>query len=162
MNIDNFMLLLAPSSGAGGTSGGSSVVSLVTFGLLFLVMYTVLIRPQSRRKKQHRQKLEMLALGDKIATIGGIHGTVTHVDQTHVIVKVDDNAKIKFSKEAIATVFPKSNSSQKQQEIAKSKPASPSGTQEISAQKENVSEKKASDTAQKTSASRKRTKSTAN
>ncbi len=162
MNIDNFMLLLAsaPSSGAGNASGGSSIVSLITFGLLFLVMYTVLIRPQSRRKKQHRQQLEMLAVGDKIATIGGMHGTIARVEQAYVIVKVDENAKIKFSKEAIATVFPKSNSSQPQQEKSKSVPSN--GTQKSDSKRRNVSEKKISNNAQKTSIASRAKKNTSN
>ncbi len=167
MNVHDFTLLLAaPPSGAGGASGGSSVVSLVTFGLLFLVMYTVLIRPQSRRKKQHRQQLEMLNPGDKIATIGGIHGTVAHVEQTYVIVKVDDNAKIKFSKEAIGTVFPKSNNSDagqaKQKEAAK--PAADEQKQivESKAAAKPAPKKKTSTTAKtsKTSTTRKKTSAT--
>lgn len=107
MFLETLLFSAAPAGSSGAQGGGSSIVSIATFALLFLVMYFLLIRPQSKRRKEQQLKLSRLQPGDDIVSIGGIHGTIVHVDGAYVIVKVDENTKLKFTKEAVSSVIPK-------------------------------------------------------
>ncbi len=89
---------------AAGSSSGQMVSTLVTFGLVFVVFYFLIIRPQNKKQKEAKKMIEAVKKGDKIITIGGIHGVVHAVKEGTVVVKVDDDSRIEFSKSAIATV----------------------------------------------------------
>ena len=86
-------------------AAGSMVTTFITFGLIILIFYFLIIRPQKKRDKEARAMIEALKKGDKIVTIGGIHGTVITVKENTVVVKVDDNARIEFSKSAVSSVL---------------------------------------------------------
>ena len=83
---------------------GQMVSTLVTFGLVFVVFYFLIIRPQNKKQKDMQKMIAGVKKGDKIVTIGGIHGTVYSVKEGTVVVKVDDDCRIEFSKSAVATV----------------------------------------------------------
>ena len=72
-----------------------------------LIFYFLIIRPQRKRDKEAKEMLAAIKKGDKIVTIGGIRGTVAVVKESTVIVKVDDNTRIEFSKNAISSVLNK-------------------------------------------------------
>lgn len=69
--------------------------------LILVVFYLFLIRPQQSREKQRRKMIEELSKGDKIVTAGGIHGTVTKVDEASLLVEVDQNTKLRIEKNAV-------------------------------------------------------------
>jgi preprotein translocase subunit YajC len=92
----------AAAAGSNPTMG--MLTTLVPIGLLFVVFYFVLIRPQNKKQKETKKMLESLKKGDRIVTIGGIHGQVTSVKENSVIVKVDDACKLEFLRSAIASV----------------------------------------------------------
>ena len=100
MDIINGFLPLLQAEG-----GGQMMSMFVTFGLVFVVMYFLIIRPQSRRQKQAKAMLAALKKGDRVATIGGIRGIIHSIREDAVVIKVDDNTKIEFSKSAVATVL---------------------------------------------------------
>ena len=83
---------------------GQMVSTLVTFGLVFVVFYFLIIRPQNKKQKDMQKMIAGVKKGDKIVTIGGVHGTVYSVKENTVLVKVDDDCRIEFSKSAVATV----------------------------------------------------------
>ena len=95
------------SDGASAGAGGSMVTTLITFGVIILIFYFLIIRPQRKRDKEAKDMLAAIKKGDKIVTIGGIRGTVAVVKESTVIVKVDDNTRIEFSKNAISSVLNK-------------------------------------------------------
>lgn len=95
-------LVLLQAAAANPT--GQMVSTLVTFGLVFVVFYFLIIRPQNKKQKDAQKMIAAVKKGDKIVTIGGIHGTVHAVKEGSVVVKVDDDCKIEFSKSAIASV----------------------------------------------------------
>ena len=99
----NALLALMAADSSASTSG-SMVTTLVTFVLIILIFYFLMIRPQRKRDKEAKAMLDSLKKGDKVVTIGGIHGTVVTVKDTTVVIKVDDSARIEFSKNAISTV----------------------------------------------------------
>jgi len=102
MNAISKGLVLLQTAAANPT--GQMVSTLVTFGLVFVVFYFLIIRPQNKKQKEAKKMIEAVKKGDKIVTIGGVHGTVHAVKEGTVVVKVDDDCKIEFSKSAVATV----------------------------------------------------------
>ena len=100
------LALGAPATAAdGAAAGGSMITTLVTFGVIILIFYFLILRPQRKRDKEAKAMLAAIKKGDKIVTIGGIRGTVAVVKESTVIVKVDDNTRIEFSKNAISSVL---------------------------------------------------------
>lgn len=95
-------LVLLQAAAANPT--GQMISTLVTFGLVFVVFYFLIIRPQNKKQKDMQKMIAGVKKGDKIVTIGGIHGTVQAVKEGTVVVKVDDDCRIEFSKSAVATV----------------------------------------------------------
>lgn len=98
----SFLSLLQAAGGASTT--GSFMSLIVTVVLMIAIFYFFLIRPQSKRQKETEKMFAALKKGDKVVTIGGIHGTVTSTKEKTVVLKVDDNTKIEFSRTAIASV----------------------------------------------------------
>lgn len=95
----------------GAPSGSSMLVPLITMGLVFFIMWLFIIRPQNKKQKETEKMIANLKKGDKVVTIGGIHGVVSSTDEKTIIIKVDDNAKIKFSRSAISAVVVDDNNS---------------------------------------------------
>jgi preprotein translocase subunit YajC len=79
-------------------------MSFLPFVLIIGIFYFLIIRPQNKKQKDTQRMLESIRKGDKVVTIGGIHGTISSVEDKSVVVKVDDNTKIKFLRSAIATI----------------------------------------------------------
>lgn len=83
---------------------------LIPMALIFVMMYFLLIRPQKKRQMDQQRLVSALKTGDRVVTNAGIHGLISNVKETTVIVKVADNVKIEMEKSAVATVL-KSNES---------------------------------------------------
>jgi preprotein translocase subunit YajC len=81
------------------------MTTFVTFGLVILIFYFLIIRPQNKKQKETQKMLGALKKGDKVISIGGIRGTVVSVKDQVVVVKVDDDTKLEFTKSAISTVL---------------------------------------------------------
>ncbi len=96
------LLMGVPEGGSGGS--GQMVTTFVTFGLVILIFYFLIIRPQNKKQKNTKKMLAALKKGDKVVSIGGVHGTVVAVKEQSTVVKVDDNTKLEFSKSAISSV----------------------------------------------------------
>lgn len=98
-------LLQEAPGGAPSASGAAGLLStIVPFLLIIVIFYFFLIRPQNKKQKETEKMIATLKKGDKVVTIGGIHGVVSSTKEKTVIVKVDDNCKVEFSRSAIAGV----------------------------------------------------------
>lgn len=75
---------------------------LIVFAALIGIFYFLVIRPQQQRVKAHQKLISELKTGDKVITIGGIHGTITAIKEDTVILKVADKTEIKFSRDAVS------------------------------------------------------------
>ncbi|MCH7638908.1 MAG: preprotein translocase subunit YajC [Bacteroidetes bacterium] len=76
----------------------------IMMGLIFVVFYFFIIRPQRKREADRKRMISAVRKGDKIITAGGVHATVTKVEDTSVLAQVDDNTKLRFEKSAITSV----------------------------------------------------------
>ena len=104
----NALLTTLGTQGTATTSAsstGSMTTTFITFGLIILIFYFLIIRPQKKRDKETKNMLSSMKKGDKVVSIGGIRGTVVIVKETTVVVKVDDNTRLEFSKNAIAQIL---------------------------------------------------------
>jgi len=93
---------------AQGQKGGG-FESLIFMVIMFVIMWVVLIRPQSKRRKEQQAKVSAMKKGDKVVSIGGIHGEVNAINDSKntVSVKVSDGVFLTFDKNAIGNVISK-------------------------------------------------------
>jgi preprotein translocase subunit YajC len=104
----DFLINSAYAQAAGAASGGPSLISTLALpALLLVVFYFLLIRPQSKRAKEQREMLSKVAVGDEIATTGGILGKVTEVGEQFLSVEISNGVNIKLQKFQVAQVLPK-------------------------------------------------------
>ena len=102
----NFFIQDAYAQAAAPAQGGS-LGFLLMMGLFFVIFYFMLIRPQSKRAKEHRAMLQALAVGDEVVTSGGILGKITEVGDSFVTVEVADGVRLKVQKAQVGALMPK-------------------------------------------------------
>ncbi|MFT4172230.1 MAG: preprotein translocase subunit YajC [Rhodocyclaceae bacterium] len=93
------------AAAADAPAGG--LLSLLPMVLIFVVMYFIMIRPQMKRAKEHKNLLAALAKGDEVITAGGIAGRITQVQDNFVKVAISDGVEVTVQKGSIGTVLPK-------------------------------------------------------
>jgi preprotein translocase subunit YajC len=84
-----------------------TLLSFLPLIFIFVVFYFLLIRPQSKKAKEHRQMVEALAKGDEVVTNGGLLGRITSVGDSFVEVEIADGMRVKVQRQAIASLMPK-------------------------------------------------------
>ena len=106
-------MLISPAyaQGADG-AGGFDVGFLLPMVLIFGVFYMLLIRPQQKKTKQHRELLEALRRGDRIITNGGLIGLITKVvDANELIVEIAQGVRVRVARSMVSTVMAKTEPS---------------------------------------------------
>ncbi|TFE01047.1 preprotein translocase subunit YajC [Jeotgalibacillus salarius] len=83
------------------------IVTLLPLILMFGLMYLFLIRPQQKRQKKVAEMQNSLSKGDKIVTIGGLHGFIDAIDEGQVVVKCGDGSRLTYDRNAIREVVEK-------------------------------------------------------
>jgi preprotein translocase subunit YajC len=101
MNFLQFLLFAKPNPD-GGSAGGGGMSMLLMIGAIILVFYFFMIRPQQKKQKQMTNFRDALKRGDKIVTIGGIHGKITDVQEGAFIIEIADGVKVTIEKAAVA------------------------------------------------------------
>jgi len=97
-----FPVSVAHAAGEGGLlGGGSGIASMAPFVLLIVVFYFLLIRPQQKTAKKHKELLAAIAQGDRIITKGGIHGRVQNVKDDVISVEIANNVVVKLDRGAV-------------------------------------------------------------
>ena len=102
----HYTLLMSPPSSTGGDQG-NPITAFLPIILIALIFYFLIYRPQKKRQKDREALVKQIEKGDKVITASGIHGTVTQVEDSTVLLQVSDNTKIRIEKSAIGTVNPK-------------------------------------------------------
>jgi preprotein translocase subunit YajC len=83
----------------------TSMESIIMMIGLFAIMYFIIIRPQQKQAKEHREMLEALAKGDKIVTTGGLIVDIVKVEETFFKVKLDKDTEVRLVKDAVARKY---------------------------------------------------------
>jgi preprotein translocase subunit YajC len=81
------------------------LAQLLPLILVFVIFWFLLIRPQQKRQKERNAMLQSLKKGDKVITIGGLHGTITDLTEDRVTLKVSDNTRLVFERTAVNAVI---------------------------------------------------------
>ncbi|MFT4629914.1 MAG: preprotein translocase subunit YajC [Arenicella sp.] len=92
---------------ASGASGSPSLMSFLPMVALFAIFYFLLIRPQQKRQKEHKNMVVELAKGDEIVTMGGLLGKITAVDENFITVEVTKGTEVKVQKASVQAMMPK-------------------------------------------------------
>ncbi len=101
----DFFISNAMAAGEGPQGGGMQLVIMVA--LFFGIMYFMIIRPQSKKAKEHTALLDALSKGDEVVTNGGILGKISKLGDNFIELKVSENSSIKIQRHAISSVMPK-------------------------------------------------------
>ena len=83
-------------------AGNPLMQMLMPMAVVFLIFYFLVIKPEKDRQKSRTAMLASLKKNDNVVTTGGLHGTIVNIKTTTVVLRVDDNVKMEFDKEAIA------------------------------------------------------------
>lgn len=106
-----FGMIFTPAfaQGAGAAAGPSLIETMLPFVLIFVIMYFLIIRPQQKKAKEHRQMLDALRRGDEVITAGGIYAKITKVKDTEdeVEAEIAQGVKVRLVKSLISTVASK-------------------------------------------------------
>jgi len=92
---------------AQSATGPSSLTSFLPMIALFVIFYFLLIRPQQKRQKEHRNMVAGLAKGDEVVTMGGVLGKITVVDENFISLEVAKGMEIKVQKVSVQAMMPK-------------------------------------------------------
>jgi preprotein translocase subunit YajC len=105
---DTLTLITAQAAPAGGENALMGMLPII---LMFVILYFLMIRPQMKRQKEHRNLIAALAKGDEVVTAGGMLGKVTKVNDSYVTVEVSELAdkpvEVIMQKSSVSTVLPK-------------------------------------------------------
>jgi preprotein translocase subunit YajC len=105
------MDFLAYAMGTGGTGGGgqgSSFTAFIPLILMFAIFYFLLIRPQQKKAKAHKETLTQLKKGDQIVSSGGLHGVITGLADDVVTMEIAPKVRVKISRGSVAGVLKRS------------------------------------------------------
>lgn len=95
------------TNAAGATPQSDGAFSMIMIVAIFVLFYFMLIRPQSKRAKQHKELVTNLKKGDEIITAGGILGKVVSLDEQYVKITVSQGFELALQRNSITTVLPK-------------------------------------------------------
>jgi preprotein translocase subunit YajC len=96
------IIAMAPA-GEGGE--GAFTGTLIMFMLIIFIFYFLIIRPQQKRQKERQALLDAVKKGDKVVTVGGMHGEIVGIDDKTILLKVADNVKLKLDRSSVNSII---------------------------------------------------------
>jgi preprotein translocase subunit YajC len=99
--------LISDALAAAPQGQGDPLMSFLPLIFIFVVFYFLLIRPQSKKAKEHKQMVEALAKGDEVVTNGGLLGRISKVGDNFIELDVTDGVTVKVQRQAVANLMPK-------------------------------------------------------
>ncbi len=97
----------AAASSVATPAPNSGLNTLIMIGVFVVALYFIMLRPQQKRIKEHRNMVNSLAKGDEIITNGGLLGKITHISDHFLTISIAENVEIKIQKSAVSTTVPK-------------------------------------------------------
>lgn len=90
-----------------GAAQGGGLMTFLPLIIIFVIFYFLLIRPQSKRAKEHRDMVAKLAKGDEVITNGGMLGRIADLDDNYLTVEIASGVAVKLQRQAVLQVLPK-------------------------------------------------------
>lgn len=103
----NFLISEAWAADPAPAAANGGLLSFAPLVIIFVIFYFLLIRPQSKRAKEHRGMVAALAKGDEVVTSGGILGRITDVAEQYLTVEIADGVTVKVERATVTKVLPK-------------------------------------------------------
>jgi preprotein translocase subunit YajC len=100
-------LISAAAAQTAGAAGQSNLIQIAMMVGLFGLMYFLLIRPQTKKAKEHRDMVAKLAVGDEVVTAGGILGRITEAGETFVTVEIAHGVAVRVQRFQVSQLMPK-------------------------------------------------------
>jgi len=98
---------LIQNAGAQNTGGGDPFLSFLPLIVIFVVFYFILIRPQTKKQKEHQEMINALEVGNEVVTAGGILGKIQEMNENYVNLEISENVTIKIQRQTISSLLPK-------------------------------------------------------
>ena len=96
----------AMGQGGGAAQGGAGgFASFIPLILMFVIFYFLLIRPQQKKTKEHRQMIDNLKTGDRIVTAGGLHGRITGVSESFLTVEIAEKVRVRVNRASVSAML---------------------------------------------------------
>lgn len=102
MFVSNAYAMAGGAGGQGSASGGAQGIFMLL--IMFAIFYFLLIRPQQKRNKEHKEMIANLKKGDRIITSGGLYGRITGLDETALTVEIADKVRVKIGRGNVAAL----------------------------------------------------------
>ena len=123
MFLENLAYAMAPQAGGGGAAQGNPIMAFMPLIILFVIFYFLLIRPQQKKAKEHKEMLANLKKGDRVITGGGLYGRIVAASEEMLTVEVADNVQLKVNRNYISTLVDKKGGSKEAEKPAEKTPA---------------------------------------
>ena len=107
MNLSSLAVILMAPQGGQQDATSSLTSTLVMFASIGLIFYFMILRPQRKRQKEREEQLTKMEKGDKVILSGGIHGKISALEDTTVLVEISENTKVRFEKSAVSSIVSK-------------------------------------------------------
>lgn len=98
---------ISDAMAAGPQGQADPLTSFLPLIIIFIVFYFLLIRPQSKKAKEHRQMVQALAKGDEVVTNGGILGRITRVGDSFIDIDVGNGVTLNVQRQSVSSLMPK-------------------------------------------------------
>lgn len=105
----HFLAYAMGQGGSGGGGQGSSMGAFIPLILMFVIFYFLLIRPQQKKAKMHKQMLSAIKKGDRVVSSGGLHGVITGITDDAVTMEIAPKIRVKVSRGSISGIINKSS-----------------------------------------------------
>lgn len=107
MSLVNFFISDALAENGAAAAGQPGLVGFLPLIIIFIIFYFLLIRPQSKRAKEHRNMVSNLSKGDEVVTNGGLLGRIEELDENFVTLEIADNVRVRVQRSAVGSLMPK-------------------------------------------------------
>jgi preprotein translocase subunit YajC len=105
--MDFFIASAYAQTAGAGASQPNQLIQMLPFVLLFVAMYFFIIRPQSKKAKEHREMIAKIAVGDEVVTAGGLLGRVTDLGDTFVSLEIAKGVEVRVQRFQVTQLMPK-------------------------------------------------------
>ena len=103
----SFFISDAMAAGEAGAQQGNPLISLLMLVGMGIFFYFIMLRPQIKRQKEHKQMVTALSKGDEVQSIGGLMGKVTYLNDHYIKIEIAPNTEVALRRQSIETVLPK-------------------------------------------------------